>query len=178
MKHLKAFEFYFYQKEEEMEEPQEDMMPPYGEEEMGEEEMEDFESMEDDDTYEYEPNMGEEEFGNKISSFKNYKESTCPSCNCMDCECGSEKEETFEAKKMTKKEKELAAKYPPKDKITRGDIITAAKENADKKKGSKKEDKEEDKKEDEKTSKKDGLTKGQKKLPPALQKAIASGVRD
>ena len=31
-------------------------------------------------------------------------------------------------KKMTPKEKKLAAKYPPKDKITRGDVITAAKE--------------------------------------------------
>jgi hypothetical protein len=29
---------------------------------------------------------------------------------------------------MTPKEKELAAKYPPEDKITRGDVITAAKE--------------------------------------------------
>jgi len=33
----------------------------------------------------------------------------------------------------TKKEKELAAKYPPKDKITRGDVITAAKEKSKKK---------------------------------------------
>jgi hypothetical protein len=31
-------------------------------------------------------------------------------------------------KTMTPKEKELAAKYPPEDKITRGDVITAAKE--------------------------------------------------
>ena len=37
-------------------------------------------------------------------------------------------EETTEGKKMTPKQKKLAAKYPPKDKITRGDIITAAKE--------------------------------------------------
>jgi hypothetical protein len=33
----------------------------------------------------------------------------------------------------TKKEKELAAKYPPKDKITKGDVITAAKEKSKKK---------------------------------------------
>lgn len=33
----------------------------------------------------------------------------------------------------TKKEKELAAKYPPKDKITKGDFIAAAKEKAKKK---------------------------------------------
>ena len=33
-----------------------------------------------------------------------------------------------EGKKMSPKDKKLAAKYPPKDKITRGDIITAAKE--------------------------------------------------
>jgi hypothetical protein len=39
-----------------------------------------------------------------------------------------EDEDTTEGKKMTPKEKKLAAKYPPKDKITRGDIITAAKE--------------------------------------------------
>jgi hypothetical protein len=39
-------------------------------------------------------------------------------------------------KKLTPKEKELAAKTPPKDKITRGDVITAAKE-GDKKEKSK-----------------------------------------
>lgn len=47
-----------------------------------------------------------------------------------------EKEDKKESKgktPTTKKEKELAAKYPPKDKITRGDIITAAKEKAKKK---------------------------------------------
>jgi hypothetical protein len=38
--------------------------------------------------------------------------------------------------KMTQKEKELAAKYPPKNKITKGDFIAAAIEN--KKKSSKK----------------------------------------
>jgi hypothetical protein len=72
-----------------------------------------------------------------------------------------------EAKKMTKKEKELAAKYPPKDKITRGDIITAAKENADKKKGGKKEEEKE-------STKKGGLSKAQEeKLPEGLKKKIA-----
>jgi len=79
------------------------------------------------------------------------------------------------AKKPTTKEKELAAKYPPKDKITKGDFIAAAIEN--KKKG--KEDKQEDKKD--KDNKKDnkkeekgdkGLTAAQKKLPEGLRKAI------
>ena len=65
--------------------------------------------------------------------------------------------------KLTKKEKELAAKYPPKDKITRGDIITAAKENAAKK------DKKDDKKEEKGSGK---LTAAQKKLPEGLRKAI------
>jgi hypothetical protein len=37
-------------------------------------------------------------------------------------------EDTMEGKKMSPKDKKLAAKYPPKDKITRGDVITAAKE--------------------------------------------------
>lgn len=79
------------------------------------------------------------------------------------------------AKKPTTKEKELAAKYPPKDKITKGDFIATAIEN--KKKG--KEDKQEDKKD--KDNKKDnkkeekgdkGLTTAQKKLPEGLRKAI------
>jgi hypothetical protein len=61
----------------------------------------------------------------------------------------------FEAKKeakkpTTKKEKELAAKYPPKDKITKGDFIAAAIENKKKDKEDKKEDKEEDKKDNKK----------------------------
>lgn len=77
----------------------------------------------------------------------------------------------FEAKKdskgktpKTEKEKELAAKYPPKDKITRGDFIAAAIEN---KKTGKKENKS---KEEENSDK--GLTTAQKKLPEALKKAI------
>ena len=41
-----------------------------------------------------------------------------------------------EEKELSSKEKQLAAKTPPYDKITRGDVITAAKENA-KKKGKK-----------------------------------------
>jgi len=57
------------------------------------------------------------------------------------------------------KEKELAKKYPPKNKITKGDFIAAAIEN--KKKGGK---------EDEKDSK--ASDKQKKKLPPALLKAI------
>jgi len=68
--------------------------------------------------------------------------------------------------KLTKKEKELAAKYPPKNKITRGDIITAAIENAGKKD---KKDKKDDKKDDKNSGK---LTAAQKKLPEALRKAI------
>jgi hypothetical protein len=57
------------------------------------------------------------------------------------------------------KEKELAKKYPPENKITKGDFIAAAIEN--KKKGGKK---------DEKDSK--ASDKQKKKLPPALLKAI------
>jgi hypothetical protein len=57
-----------------------------------------------------------------------------------------------EAKKpTTKKEKELAAKYPPKDKITKGDFIAAAIEN----KKDKKEDKKDNNKEDKKDNKKE-----------------------
>jgi hypothetical protein len=83
-------------------------------------------------------------------------------------------QEAKKADKMTKKEKELAAKYPPKDKITRGDIITAAKENADKKKGGKKEDKKEDKKEEKESPKKGGLSKSQEEnLPEFLKKKKA-----
>jgi hypothetical protein len=88
-------------------------------------------------------------------------------------------QEAKKADKMTKKEKELAAKYPPKDKITRGDIITAAKENADKKKGGKEDKKESTKKggkkEEEKGSpKKGGLSKSQEEnLPEFLKKKIA-----
>jgi hypothetical protein len=52
------------------------------------------------------------------------------------------------AKKPTTKEKELAAKYPPKDKITKGDFIAAAIEN--KKKGKEDNKDKEDKKEDKK----------------------------
>jgi hypothetical protein len=47
---------------------------------------------------------------------------------------GEKKSEGGEPK--TEKQKELAAKTPPKDKITRGDVITAAKE-GDKKEKSK-----------------------------------------
>jgi hypothetical protein len=191
MKHLKKFEYFGYQEEKQ---PEEEFLmddPFKGEEEdrfeFDEEELDldmpdTFEEEEEEGyvppTQEEGEEMGEGPHG-RISSFHKFQESTCPSCNCNNCDCGSE--ETYEAKKadkMTKKEKELAAKYPPKDKITRGDIITAAKENADKKKGGK-EDKKEDKKE-EKDSKspKGKLSKAQEKLPPALKKAIASGVRD
>lgn len=86
-----------------------------------------------------------------------------------------DEEETNEKKKSkegktptTKKEKDLAAKYPPKDKITRGDFIAAAKENS----GKKDKDDKEDDKEDKKGAK--GLTAGQKKLPKALQDKILS----
>lgn len=89
-----------------------------------------------------------------------------------------DEEETNEKKKSkegktptTKKEKDLAAKYPPKDKITRGDFIAAAKENSGKKDKKDKDDKEDDK-EDKKGAK--GLTAGQKKLPKALQDKILS----
>lgn len=80
---------------------------------------------------------------------------------------GKKKEEKGKTPK-TEKEKELAKKYPPKDKITRGDFIAAAIEN--KKKGGKKEEDEDDKESDKKSEK--GLSAAQKKLPAALQKAI------
>jgi len=73
---------------------------------------------------------GDEATVERISSFNNFlKEGKKPS---------------------TKKEKELAAKYPPKDKITKGDFIAAAIEN---KKDNKKEDKKDNKKEDDKKPK-------------------------
>ncbi len=70
-------------------------------------------------------------------------------------------------KKEDKKEKELAAKYPPKDKITKGDFIAAAIEN---KKGKKADNKKEEEKEESKGGK--GLSAAQKKLPEGLRKAI------
>jgi len=52
----------------------------------------------------------------------------------LDKKAGKKADKKEEGKKpTTKKEKELAAKYPPKDKITRGDVITAAKEKSKKK---------------------------------------------
>jgi hypothetical protein len=102
-----------------------------------------------------------------LKLFEDYKqEELCKECDCKisECKCNETSEEANEAKKegtkpKNKKEKELAAKYPPKDKITRGDFITVAKENADKKKGGK----------SEKPTK---LTSAQKKLPEGLRKAI------
>ena len=115
MKHLKAFEFYFYGQEEEMEEPHKKMPDSFEgeeEEEAGEEqptsryqrgpngEMSDHEmnlryGLDDEDDDEFDdPNYMEEERG-KISKFNTFSnESTCPSCNCKECECG-----TNEAKK-------------------------------------------------------------------------------
>jgi len=43
------------------------------------------------------------------------------------------RKENASQKPMTASQKKLAAKYPPKDKITRGDVIAAAKEKGDKK---------------------------------------------
>jgi hypothetical protein len=141
------------EEEEEMYGPMSSGMPSYFEEE---EDMMDYEEEED--------MMGEEEeemmpSGHRMGHIMSFQEAK-------------------KADKMTKKEKELAAKYPPKDKITRGDIITAAKENADKKKGGK-EDKKEDKKEEKKPAKKGGLSKEQmKKLPKPLVDAMKKGLRD
>jgi hypothetical protein len=104
----------------------------------------------------FEGNFDENEFGNDFEEESDEEDRHVSSFNQFE---SNEKK----SNKLTKKEKELAAKYPPKDKITRGDIITAAKENAAKK------DKKDDKKEEKGSGK---LTAAQRKLPEALRKAI------
>lgn len=82
--------------------------------------------MEEEDEYNRVPDLGMHEKMNKnFKAFLDKKKTE-----------KEEKEDKKDSKgktPTTKKEKELAAKYPPKDKITRGDIITAAKEKAKKK---------------------------------------------
>lgn len=96
-------------------------------------------------TQELYPEGEDEEEGDEnlyIESFKAFNEKKAVKSKKDDEE---EDEKSTKGKTpKTKKEKELAAKYPPKNKITKGDFIAAAIEN---KKGNKKE---EDKKDDKK----------------------------
>lgn len=118
------------------------------------------------------------------------EEEACKSCGCEECECvpkrreeeeedrfGEESEEEggfqnredmmkFEKKKvLSPKQKKIAAKADPKDKITGDDFKKLREEKKDKKS---------DKKEDDSK----GLSAAQKKLPKGLRDAIAKGVRD
>jgi hypothetical protein len=171
MKHLKTFEFF-----------------AYGQPNMGREE---------DDDNVYLSHESEEEI--TVPPFgEEQEEDGCDSCGCEACECGSpnsgqmgypnkyseeeeEEEEMmpseieimkFEAKKTSKK-----AKPDFLDLDKDGDKKeTMKKAAADKKKSEKGKDSKEDKK-DEKAPK-GKLSKAQEKLPPALKKAIAQGIRD
>ena len=109
MKHLKAFEFYFYGQEEEMEEPYKNTPDSFeGEEEEEEGGMPTFfeeeeESMTGERSGERRAGLDdleeeEEEEGRIISKFNTFSnESNCPSCNCKECECGGSR--ANEAKK-------------------------------------------------------------------------------
>ena len=55
-------------------------------------------------------------------------------CKCDDCGDCEKNQHIHEAKNDHSKNKELAKKYPPYDKVTRGDIITAAKQKGPKSK--------------------------------------------
>ena len=181
MKHLKAFEYFGYQEEKQ---PEEEFLmddPFDGEEEdrfeFDEEELDldmpdTFEEEEEEGyvppTQEEGEEMGEGPHG-RISSFHKFQESSCPSCNCNNCNCGSK--ETYEAKKDKPDFLDL-----DKDGDKKESMKKAA---ADKKKGPKKEEDKDDKKSTKDSkSPKGKLSKAQEKLPPALKKAIASGVRD
>jgi hypothetical protein len=183
MKHLKTFEYF-----------------SYGAPGMGSEEEEEMNSQPEMDMF-----AGEEEEEMIIPPFgeDEMEGETCPSCNCRECECedsmgsegkefagghikkfNSEEEEEdkmmpsdmevmkFESKKSSKKAKPDFLDLD-KDGDKKESMKKAA---ADKKKGNNAKDEKEDKK----TSKapKGKLSKAQEKLPPALKKAIAQGVRD
>ena len=74
-----------------------------------------------------------------------------------------------EAKELTAKQKKLAAMYPPKDKITRGDIIAAAKKG--------KSDDSEEEEEDEGMNEKK-MTKPQAKKKEKFVKGMKSAAKD
>lgn len=104
MKHLKAFENYFQGMEEEMDENPN--IYPSEEEEVVNPPSEEEEGFEGEYPEEFEFNHG----SSRISPFSEFEheeetseKSTCPSCNCQECECGGETE-TFEAKKSSKEE--------------------------------------------------------------------------
>jgi hypothetical protein len=189
MKHLKTFEYWGSDYQEDMDPNQDDfdLNPDYEtEEEEGQEDSDMPDTFRDEEDFVYgipmmdqdEEEEGEEEFMGddidmdrssqspaKISSFNNFKkqESSCPSCNCLQCECGGGANESKKAKPdFLDLDKDGNKKE------------TMKKAAADKKKGGK-----EDKKEDKKApAKKGGLSKSQEKLPEGLKKAIKAGVRD
>jgi len=182
MKHLKTFEYFSYgapgmgSEEEEMNpQPEMEMFPGEEEEEITV------------------PPFGEDEM----------EEESCPSCDCRECECedsmgsegkefaggyikkwNSEEEEEeemmpsdmevmkFESKKSSKKAKPDFLDLD-KDGDKKESMKKAA---ADKKKGNNAKEEKEDKKSSK--APKGKLSKAQEKLPPALKKAIAQGVRD
>jgi hypothetical protein len=198
MKHLKTFEFYFYGQEEEMDDQERKIMPPFGEEEFGEEEEAGEEQptsryqrgpngemsrhetelrypelAEDDDDDEF-GEGGEMDRGGNISKFDTFSsESTCPSCNCKECECGGMANEAKKSKSSSYKKSGL--KNPEKADLnkdkkisryekTRGKAIQKSIEGED----------------EETPSKGKGVSKKQveKQLPAALVKAMKAGVRD
>jgi hypothetical protein len=145
-----------------------------------EDEFDDFDEFEDEDEF-----GGESEGSGRMMGMKS--EGTCPSCKSWMCNCGGGtydsgisvgRIKSFEAITGNLSEKKAKPDFLDLDKD--GDKKESMKKAAaDKKKGSDKSSKG-DKKEDKKEAPKKGgkLSKAQEKLPPALRKAIASGVRD
>lgn len=140
----------------------------------------------------YEEEEGEEEFGGeeegsgRMMGMKS--EGMCPSCSSWKCQCGGGtydssvsvgRIKSFEAITGNLSEKKAKPDFLDLDKD--GDKKESMKKAAADKKKSGGKDSKEDKKEDKKEEKKapkGKLSKAQEKLPPALKKAIASGVRD
>jgi len=190
MKHLKKFEYFGYgypksEEEEEMMSP--NMRPSAFEEEEEEEESIPFggeDDFYDEDRFEFdetdeegEGEFDEEEYGS--DDMGGMSEGMCPSCKCSDCKCGggSYSHEMETGVSMNRiKSFEAATKPDFLDLDKDGDKKESMKKAAaDKKKG----DNKNSKKDVKETPKKGGkLSKAQEKLPPALRKAIASGVRD
>ena len=159
MKYLKAFENFSDQdlgRFSNEEDPQENKYR-FGDDEYNDEKFDDdeYNDEEFDDEYndeEFDDEYNDEEFDDELDDNRK--------CNhCGDSKIWGDEgivENKRSKKPISKKEKELASKYSPKNKITKADIIQSAKDNA--KKATDKNDK--------------GLTKAQKKLPEGLRKAI------
>jgi hypothetical protein len=207
MKHLKTFEFYFYDQEKEMDDQEGKIMPPFGEEEFGEEEEagEDQptsryqrgpngemsrhetelrypELAEDDDDYEFDDEFGEEEMNkggniNKFDTFSN--ESTCSSCNCKECECGGMANEAKKSKSSSYKKSGL--KNPEKADLNKDKKISGYEKTRGKaiQKSIEGEDKESPSKGKGKGKDKSEPSEKQKKgLPKELVDAMKKGLRD